>query len=92
MTIQEQRDLLDLTRRNLVSLHSRVKYKFNDVDFTQDMGYCIDMLGELLKEFDNGSRDAATEIAVQYMKNQPQAGADKVSEFVRELMVTITTI
>lgn len=92
MTPQEQLDLLKLTRKNLVSVYCDVNHKFNDVDFTDKMRTIIDQLDISIREFETDGTVAATQIAVQYMKGQPQASADMVGEFVKQVMTTIKSV
>lgn len=92
MTPQEQLDLLKLIRKNLVHVSSNVNHKFNDVDFADKMRTVIDQLDISIREFETDGTQAATQIAVQYMKGQPQASADKVCDFVKQVMTTIKSV
>ena len=92
MTPQEQLDLLKLIRKNLVSVYCDVNHKFNDVDFADKIRTVIDQLDISIREFETDGTQAATQIAVQYMKGQPQASADKVCEFVKQVMTSIKSV
>lgn len=92
MTPQEQLDLLKLIRKNLVCTYCDVNHKFNDVDFADKMRTVIDQLDISIREFETDGTQAATQIAVQYMKGQPQASADMVSNFVTQVMKAIKSI
>lgn len=92
MTTQEQLDLLKLIKKNLVSLYCNVNHKYNDVDFTDKMRTIIDQLDISIHEFNTDGKQAATQIAIQFMKGNPEAGINMVSNFVTQVMKAIKSI
>lgn len=92
MTTQEQLDLLKLIRKNLVYVYSDVNHKFNDVDFADKMRTVIDQLDISIREFETDGTQAATQIAIQYIKSNPGAGINAVCNFVEQVMKTIKSI
>lgn len=85
MTHHEQHELLKLVRENLASVYSSAKYKFNDVDFAEQMQVCFAQLDVVIREFGNGFA-YSVEIAAQYMKDHPNADAREVGEYARRVM------
>lgn len=92
MTQNDQIELLKLIKKNLVSIYSHVKYKYNDLDFTADMEVVFSQMDIVIREFNEAGLQPATQIAVQYMKNQPNASTDKVCDFVTQVMKTIKSV
>ena len=92
MTRQEQLELLKLIRSNLVHVLTDFKYKFNDVDFTDKMRTVIDQMDISIREFETDCLQSATQIAIQYMKGNPDAGVNSVSNFVVQTMKAIKSI
>lgn len=92
MTTQEQLELLKLIRKNLVYVFSEYNHKFNNVDFTDKMRTIIDQLDISIREFDTDGLQSATQIAIQFMKGNPEAGVNSVSNFVEQVMKAIKSI
>lgn len=92
MTQNEQIELLKLIRKNINHIYCEVKYKYDDVDFTEKMVAVISQIDIVIHAFNEAGLQPAADIAVQYMKGQPNASADKVCDFVKQVMSTIKSI
>lgn len=66
-------------------------YKEEELDFNVPADARPDFapLPDFTKLFGMGVSEHGVRIAVQYMQNQPNASADKVCEFVKQVMETI---
>lgn len=66
-------------------------YKEEELDFNVPADAQPDFppLPDFTRLFGMGTSEHGVRIAVQYMQNQPNASADKVCEFVKQVMETI---
>jgi len=92
MTTQEQIEFLKQTKKCLVTAYLDVRYKLNDIEFTERIKECLVRLDISVHELGEVRTDAATQIAVQFMKGRPTAPAEQVSEFVKQVMTTIKSV
>ena len=69
-------------------------YKEDELDFNVPADARPDFVQrpDFSRLFGMGVSEHGVRIAVQYMQNQPNASADKVCEFVRQVMETISTL
>lgn len=92
MTQNDQIELLKLIKRNLVNIYSELKYRYGDQDINEKMQTVFSQMDTAIHEFNEAGLQPATQIAVQYMKNQPNASTDKVCDFVKQVMKAIKSI
>lgn len=92
MTHNDIKELLTLVRKNIGNIHYDVMHEKKDVALTDRLRVVTDQMDAILSVFEDTGVQPAADIAVQYMRNQPNASADKVCEFVKQVMETIKTI
>ena len=92
MTHNDIKELLVLVRKNIGNIHYDVMHEKNDVALTDKLRIVTDQMDAILSVFEDTGVQPAADIAMQYMRNQPNASADRVSEFVKQVMETIKTI